>query len=64
MKIKVRFILYWAILTSSHALFEPGRLQFEDHPQDQTVIVGEDVKLSCKANLPNVKYEVNMKFVY
>lgn len=56
---KARFILNWAILTSSQALFEPGRLQFEDHPQDQTVIVGEDVKLTCKANLPNVKYEVN-----
>ena len=29
MKMKARFILNWAILTSSQALFEPGRLQFE-----------------------------------
>ena len=55
---KVRSLLKWAIFTSSHAQFEPERLQFEDHPQDQKAIIGEDVKLSCKANLPNVEYEV------
>ena len=55
---KVRSLLKFAIFTSSHALLQSERLKFEEHPRDQTVIVGEYVKLSCKANLSNVEYEV------
>lgn len=55
---KVRSFFKFAIFTSSHALLQSERLEFEEHPQDQTVIVGEYVKLSCKANVSNVEYEV------
>ena len=55
---KVRSFFKFAIFTSSHALLESERFEFQQHPQDQTVIVGEHVKLSCKTNVSNVEYEV------
>ena len=58
MTMKMKSFLKFSIFTISHALLESEKLEFEEHPQDQMAIVGEYVKLDCKANLSNVKYEV------